>query len=253
MLDGIQRQLSITFGDYFEELQLHPWQIATAILDIIIVIFLIYLLIRFARKTKVWSLLKGITILILVTVISGWLKLRVLNFILSTIMTYGVIALLIIFQPELRRGLETIGSNTNGFTKLFGIDKSIKDKTRDDIYMSVIAVEELAKNKVGGLIVFEREVKIKDIIDTGIKMNCDVSPQVLVNIFVPNTPLHDGAVIISNNQIQAAACLLPLADDKDLARELGTRHRAAIGISKDKLLSLDLKKLAEYQLLKMVH
>ena len=233
MLDGIQRQLSITFGDYFEELQMHPWQIATAILDIIIVLFIIYLLIRFARKTKVWSLLKGITILIVVTLVSGWLKLRVLNFILSTIMTYGVIALLIIFQPELRRGLETIGSNTNGFTKLFGIDKSIKDKTKDDIYMSVIAVEELAKNKVGGLIVFEREVKIKDIIDTGIKMNCDVSPQVLVNIFVPNTPLHDGAVIISNNQIQAAACLLPLADDKDLARELGTRHRAAIGISKD--------------------
>lgn len=233
MLDGIKRQLSITFTGYFEELQMHPWQIATAILDIIIVIFLIYMLIRFARKTKVWSLLKGITILVLITLVSGWFKLRVLNFILTTIMTYGVIALLIIFQPELRRGLETIGSNTRGFSKLFGIDKSIQDKTKDDIYMTVIAAEEMSKNKVGGIIVFEREVKIQDIIDTGIKMHCDVSPQVLVNIFVPNTPLHDGAVIVSNNQIQAAACLLPLADDKDIARELGTRHRAAIGISKD--------------------
>ena len=123
MLDGIKRQLTITFTDYFEELQLHPWQIATAILDVIIVIFLIYLLIRFARKTKVWSLLKGITILVLATLVSGWLKLRLVNFLFTTIMTYGVIALLIIFQPELRRGLETIGSNTSGFSKLFGIPK----------------------------------------------------------------------------------------------------------------------------------
>lgn len=233
MFDDVNRQLSITFNGYFEELQSHPWEIVTSVLDIVIVLFLIYLLIKHARKTKVWSLLKGIAFLIIITAISGWLKLRILNFILTSLMTYGVIALLIIFQPELRRGLETLGTNASGFSKLFGLNKSIQDKTKEDIYMTVIAAEELSKHKVGGLIVFEREVKIQDIIDTGIEIDSEVSPQLLVNIFVPNTPLHDGAVIISNNKIKAAACLLPLSDDKDIARELGTRHRAAVGISKD--------------------
>ena len=97
----------------------------------------------------------------------------------------------------------------------------------------VIAVEELAKNKTGALIVMERDIQIKDIIATGIPMDSEISPQLLVNIFVPKTPLHDGAVVISNNKIAAAACMLPLASDKDIAKELGTRHRAGIGISKE--------------------
>ena len=109
----------------------------------------------------------------------------------------------------------------------------MRDKTKEDIYKVVIAAEEMAKSKTGALIVFERDIKIQDIIETGIKLDAEISPQVLVNIFVPKTPLHDGAVVISNNKITAAACILPLADDKDIARELGTRHRAAIGISKE--------------------
>ena len=147
-------------------------------------------------------------------------------------MTYGVMALLIIFQPELRRALEQLGS-TNTFSKFFGIEKSLMDKTKEDIYKVVIAIEELAKTKTGALIVFERDIKLQDIVESGVEINSTISPQLLVNIFVPNTPLHDGAVIISNNKIVSAACILPLADDKDIARELGTRHRAAIGISKD--------------------
>ena len=146
-------------------------------------------------------------------------------------MSYGVIALLIIFQPELRRAIEQLGSST--FSKLFGIDKSLRDKTKEDIYKVVIAAEEMAKSKTGALIVFERDIKIQDIIETGIKLDAEISPQILVNIFVPKTPLHDGAAIISSNKITAAACILPLADDKDIAKELGTRHRAAIGISKE--------------------
>ena len=106
-------------------------------------------------------------------------------------------------------------------------------KTKEDIYKIVIAASELSKTKTGALIVIERDIEIKDIISTGVPMEAEVSPQLLVNIFVPKTPLHDGAVIISNNKIAAAACVLPLADDKDLAQELGTRHRAAIGISKE--------------------
>src|SRR5699024_4666079 len=113
--------------------------------------------------------------------LSNLLELRLLYFILTSFMTYGVIALLIIFQPELRRALEQLGSST--FTKMFGIDKSLRDKTKEDIYKVVIAVEEMAKSKTGALIVFERDIKIQDIIETGIKLDSEISPQVLVNIF----------------------------------------------------------------------
>ena len=146
-------------------------------------------------------------------------------------MNWGVIALIVIFQPELRRALEQLG--TNKFAKFFGIDKDIAAKTKEDIYKIVIATEELSKSKTGALIVIERDINIQDIIATGIPMDAEVSPQLLVNIFVPKTPLHDGAVVISNNKIAAAACVLPLANDNDIAKELGTRHRAAIGISKE--------------------
>lgn len=138
---------------------------------------------------------------------------------------------IVIFQPELRRGLEQLG--TNKFTKFFGLDSDLATKTKEDIYKVVIAASELSKTKTGALIVLERDINIQDIIATGVPMNSEVSPQLLVNIFVPKTPLHDGAVVISNNKIAAAACVLPLADDTDIAKELGTRHRAAIGISKE--------------------
>ena len=113
------------------------------------------------------------------------------------------------------------------------MNKDIATKTKEDIYKVVIAVEELSKSKTGALIVLERDIKVTDIAETGIELNSEVSPQILVNIFVPNTPLHDGAVVISNNKIEAAACILPLADDKQISKKLGTRHRAAIGISKE--------------------
>jgi diadenylate cyclase len=113
------------------------------------------------------------------------------------------------------------------------MDKDLVTKTKEDIYKIVIAVEELSKSKTGALIVLERDIKVTDIAETGIELKSEVSPQILVNIFVPNTPLHDGAVIISNNQIEAAACILPLADDKQISKKLGTRHRAALGISKE--------------------
>ncbi len=232
MFEELNKQMSISFNDYITELQSNPWEIITLIIDMIIVGFLIYEFVKIAKKSRVWQLMKGIAFLIIITFLSGVLKLRILNFILTSVMTYGVIALLIIFQPELRRALEQLGSS-NTFSRLIGIDKSLKGKTKEDIYKVVIAAEELAKHKTGALIVFERDIKLQDIIDTGVIMDGEISPQVLCNIFVPNTPLHDGAVVISNNKIASAACILPLADDKDIARELGTRHRAAIGISKE--------------------
>lgn len=217
--------------NYINQLIENPMQFIPLILDLAIVIFLAYKLIKATKKSRVWQLIKGIALLIILTAISGWLHLNILYYILTSIMTYGVIAMIVIFQPELRRGLEQLG--TNKFTKFIGIDKDIITKTKEDIYKIVIAAKELSKTKTGGLIVLEREIKIGDIAETGVEIDSEISPQLLVNIFVPNTPLHDGAIIISGNKIESAACILPLANDKDIAKELGTRHRAAIGISKE--------------------
>ena len=146
-------------------------------------------------------------------------------------MPSGVIALVVIFQPEIRRALEQLG--TNKLTNFFGMEKSLEARTRENIYKIVIAVEEMAKTKTGALIVIQRDISLSDIVATGIEMDSEISPQVLVNIFVPKTPLHDGAVIINNNKIMAAACILPLANSTDISKDLGTRHRAAVGISKE--------------------
>ena len=217
---------------YIRLWQEYPIKLVSLILDITIVVFLAYQLLRIVKDSRAWQLVKGIALLIVATAVSKLLNLYILNFLLSTLMDWGVILIIIIFQPEIRRALEQLGG-TNRFTRFFGFNKDIITKTKEDIYKVVIAVYELAKNKTGALIVMERDIQIKDIIATGIPMNSEVSPQLLVNIFVPNTPLHDGAVVISNNKIAAAACMLPLASDQDIAKELGTRHRAGIGISKE--------------------
>ena len=217
--------------NYFRNFQENPLALVSLIIDIAVVIFLCYYFFRIVKGSRAWQLIKGIVFLVIATWLSGILNLKILNTILTGIMNWGVIAVIVIFQPELRRALEQLG--TNKFTRFFGIDKDIATKTKEGIYKVVIATEELAKSKTGALIVIERDIQIKDIIATGIPMDAEVSPQLLVNIFVPNTPLHDGAVVISNNKIAAAACMLPLASDQDIAKELGTRHRAGIGISKE--------------------
>ena len=216
---------------YVKSLQSNPFELITLILDLSIVIFLIYCFLKIVKGSRAWQLIKGIALLVLATWVSGLLNLKILNWILTGIMNLGVIAIIVIFQPELRRALEQLG--TNRLAQFFGIEKDLATKTKEDIYKIVIAATELSKTKTGALIVIERDIKIQDIISTGIPMDAEVSPQLLVNIFVPKTPLHDGAVVISGNKIAAAACVLPLADDKDIAKELGTRHRAAIGISKE--------------------
>ena len=217
---------------YIKMYQEYPIKLISLIIDIVIVVFLAYELLRIVKDSRAWQLVKGIAFLVIATALSGILNLHILNYILSTVMDWGVILIIIIFQPEIRRALEQLGG-TNKFSRFFGFDKDIITKTKEDIYKVVIAAYELAQKRTGALIVIERDIQIKDIISTGIPMNAEVSPQLLVNIFVPNTPLHDGAVVISNNKIAAAACMLPLASDQDIAKELGTRHRAGIGISKE--------------------
>ena len=217
-----------TFNHYTQ----NSWSIITLIIDVFIVSFLTVQIVKILKGSRAMQLVKGIIFLLLITWLSSIFNLKILNYILTTVMTYGVILLIVLFQPELRRALEQLGSS-NKLTRYFGLEKDIISKTKEDIYKIGIAVMELSKTKTGALIVIERDIRLKEIISTGITINSEISPQLLVNIFTPNTPLHDGAVIISENKIAAAACMLPLASDGNIARELGTRHRAAIGMRKE--------------------
>ena len=217
-----------TFNHYMQ----NPWSIITLIIDIFIVSFLTVQIVKILKGSRAMQLVKGIIFLLVITWLSSIFNLKILNYILTTVMTYGVILLIILFQPELRRALEQLGSS-NKLTRYFGLEKDIISKTKEDIYKIGIAVMELSKTKTGALIVIERDIKLKEIISTGVTINAEISPQLLVNIFTPNTPLHDGAVVISENKVAAAACMLPLASDGNIAKELGTRHRAAIGMSKE--------------------
>ena len=231
LISGINFFLQEKILGYIKFLYENPIKLVLLVIDLTIVIWLGMKIIKIAKDSRAWQLIKGIIFLLLASWLSGIFKLTILHQILETITDWGVLALVVIFQPEIRRALEQLG--TSKFTKYFGLDENIATKTKEAIYKVVIAATELSKQKIGALIVIERDIEIKDIINTGIEINSEISPQILTNIFVPNTPLHDGAVVISNNKIAAAACMLPLASDTDISKELGTRHRAAIGISKE--------------------
>lgn len=234
MIDNLILSLSVIWqhiNSYIYELYEYPVKLISLIIDIVVVIYALAYIYKIAKNTKVMQLIKGILIIVLITWLSGVMNLTIVHSILTAILPSGVVALVVIFQPELRRTLEQLG--TNKVSRLFETNKDIATKTKENIYKIVIAVEEMAKSKTGALIVLERDIRINDVISTGIEMNSEISPQLLVNIFVPKTPLHDGAVVISDNKIISAACILPLANNKEISKELGTRHRAAIGISKD--------------------
>ena len=220
-----------SISNYFLSLQENPFKLISVILDIAIVIYVIVKIIKFAKDSRGMQLIKGILFFIIITWISGILNLQIVHSVLTSILPSGVVALIVIFQPEIRRALEQLG--TNKLTNFLGMEKSIETKTREDIYKIVIAVCEMAKTKTGALIVIQRDISLSDIVATGIEIDSEISPQLIVNIFVPNTPLHDGAIVISNNKIAAGACILPLANNADISKELGTRHRAAVGISKE--------------------
>ena len=217
--------------NYFLSLQENPLKLIPVILDIAIVIYVIVKIIKFAKDSRGMQLIKGILFFIIITWLSGILNLRIVHSVLTSILPSGVVALIVIFQPEIRRALEQLG--TNKLTNFLGMEKSIETKTREDIYKIVIAVCEMAQTKTGALIVIQRDISLSDIIATGIEIDSEISPQLIVNIFVPKTPLHDGAIVIRNNKIAAGACILPLANNADISKELGTRHRAAVGISKE--------------------
>lgn len=202
----------------------------TDIIDIVIIAFLAFQVIRFMRETRAELLVKGIIVLLVLLQLSNWFKLNTVQYILKNIVQLGFFALLIVFQPEMRRGLERIGRSHAGQILSFNGDKSVVEAS---IEMICNAAKTLSDTRTGALICIERTTKLGDIINTGTAINSDISTELLLNIFVPNTPLHDGAVIISDNKIAAAACFLPLTSNNDLSKELGTRHRAAIGLSEN--------------------
>lgn len=200
------------------------------VVDILLVAFFLYKLLILIRNTRAVALIKGLIFLGVITILSSsrFLNLHVINWLLQQGMMVIMVALPVVFQPELRRALEQIGRG-----RLFRTsDQIMNDEEWDRLIDEIIAItESLSKTHTGALIVFEREVGLNDYIDTGISIDGIVSRELLGNIFIPNTSLHDGAVIIRRNRVMAAGCLLPLTSDRSLSTELGTRHRAAIGIS----------------------
>lgn len=180
------------------------------------------------KETRAEQLVKGLVIIFIFVKISDSLKLYTVNWVLENMMTALAIMIIVVFQPELRKILETIG-RSNILTKSFADIRGEKvDKCVEEI---VHAVFSLSRQRIGALIIFERSTGLGDVVETGTVLNSAISSELLINIFIPNTPLHDGAVVIKNDTIKAAACFLPLSTEQSISKELGTRHRAAIGMS----------------------
>lgn len=199
------------------------------IIDIIIVAYLIYKIIGLIRKTSSYNLAKGLVLVLIMVWLSGILKLTMINYLLKKAVEIGLIALVIIFQPELRKLLAKVGSGS-----FFGIFSGRGQNTSEieaAINQTVLACEQMSATKTGALIIFEKDFVLNDIITTGTVIDSDITAELLKNIFYPKAPLHDGALIIRNNRIAAAGCVLPLTSKTNLSKDLGMRHRAGIGIS----------------------
>jgi diadenylate cyclase len=208
----------------------NPVDLIRAFIDIGIVSYLVYKLIKLVRETRAWQLLKGILVILIFNELSNVFELRTIHYILAKILDLAWIAIIVLFAPELRRVLEQIGrSKVKDF---FNFEvSSTTVQTSVTIEEIIKAVTEMSKSFTGALIVIERETKIGEIINTGIQLDSSITSELLINIFTPNTPLHDGAVVLRENKIKSATCFLPLTDNPNLSKELGTRHRAALGIT----------------------
>lgn len=205
----------------------------TDIIEIIILAIAFYEIIAWFKKTKAWILVKGIVIILAFTLVASVFNLNTILWIMSQTLSVGIIALVIIFQPELRKALEQIGRK-NFFSDIISLDSSkrvserFSDKTINEL---VKAAYELGRTKTGALIVIEQDYSLQDYVKTGIDVDAIITSQLLINIFEHNTPLHDGAVIVKGNRVVSATCYLPLSDNMGLSKELGTRHRAGVGIA----------------------
>lgn len=210
---------------FFSE-NLSTWDIIVNLLDIFVVWFLIYRLFELVRGTKAVQLLKGVAIFIGIRIVAELIGLHTLSRLMNQVITYGVIAAIIIFQPEVRRGLEHLGRSA--------FFKTSKKEELDDERMILAfdkAIQYMSKRKIGALVTIQRSTGLDEYIETGIDLDADITGELLINIFIPNTPLHDGAVIVKDGKIAVASAYLPLSDSMLIPKEFGTRHRAAVGIS----------------------
>ena len=203
------------------------------VIQVLLLAFLVYRLILWMKNTRSYTLLKGIVFVIAFVVLANVFKMEVIVWLLQNVGVVAITAIIIIFQPELRRMLERVGQS-NLMSSIFSINrnedenKRFSDHTLNEL---VRACYEMSEERTGALIVLERDIPLEEYEKTGIPIDAVVSSQLLVNIFEHNTPLHDGAVLIRNDRVAAATCYLPLSDNMDLSKKLGTRHRAAVGIS----------------------
>ena len=200
------------------------------VIDILIVAVIIYELLLLTRHTRGSALLKGLFLLFLIVLLSNILGLTSLNWLLLAVLQNGAIVLVVLFQPELRKALERMG-RSRLITK--GSHRNADEDTEVIIEEIVQTVVDLSRRRVGALLVFERKTGLQDVVETGTMLNSEISAPLLENIFEPNTPLHDGAVVIRDDRVMAAACILPLAEASGVIRGLGTRHRAAVGITEN--------------------
>lgn len=200
----------------------------TDILDIVIVAFLLYKLLEFIRETRAQQLFRGILLIVGAFLVSEFLNLNLLNWLLTSLITVGLIAIVILFQPEIRRALEQIGRRSffsNRFTRLS------KEDAYATVHILVDAVDDFSSSKTGALIAIEQETMLNDIIESGVIIDGEMSVRLLGNLFYEGSPLHDGAVIIRGNKVFAASCVLPLTSRANIGKNLGTRHRAGVGLS----------------------
>lgn len=198
------------------------------VIDILIVAFVLYRFLLLIRGTRAVQLVKGVVVILIATALSSVLHLHALYWLLHNIITVGLFAIPVVFQPELRRALDQLGRG--GFIT-FSFSNAAAEDVRQTILEVVKATQVLAKNHIGALIVLARKTGLTEYVETGTLVEGVASSELLINTFIPNTPLHDGAVIISGKRLLAAGCFLPLTDDRDLDKKLGTRHRAAIGLT----------------------
>lgn len=205
---------------------------ATDVVEILIIAFLVYHMLVWMRNTRIWSLMKGIVVIVVFIIIAALFNMSTILWIVQNVLSIAVIAVVVVLQPELRRALEQLGRK-NFLSGIFPFDVSggegrFSDRTIDEIARACV---EMAKVRTGALIVIEQEHSLAEYEQTGIEVDAIVTSQLLINIFEHNTPLHDGAVIVRGNRITAATCYLPLSDNMNIGKELGTRHRAGVGVS----------------------
>ncbi|MBK4775210.1 TIGR00159 family protein [Streptococcus rubneri] len=210
---------------YWASLFSNPWNIIVNLIDIAIVAWLLYYFIKVIAGTKIMILVRGVLTFILIELIANMIGLTTISWLINQIITYGVIAAVVIFSPEIRTGLERLGRATEFFTS-----NQISPEERL-VQSYVKAVAYMSPRKIGALVAIQGSRTLQEYISTGIPLDANVSGELLINIFIPNTPLHDGAVIVTNDKIAVSCAYLPLTESTGISKEFGTRHRAAIGLS----------------------